>query len=63
MASDVLQDRYERIALDLTTFIFDTASNDGNPPTKNEILETYVQCYNTIRNGEVDYGKMTVKSN
>lgn len=63
MASDVLQDRFERIALDLTAFVFDTAANDGNPPTKNEILETYVQCLNTVINREVDYGKMTAKTN
>lgn len=50
MASDVLQDRSERIALDLTKLILEKAStspiNEKHTPEK--ILKIYIDSYHTV---------------
>lgn len=46
-------ERTERIALDMAKYVLENAQSDGNAPTKYEILQTYVECYQTITMVEV----------
>lgn len=55
MASDVLQDRYERIALDLTKLIVDNAriSPVNQKPDADTILKIYIDSFNVIYNKQL----------
>lgn len=51
--NESILERRERIALDMAKYILENAQSDGNAPTKYEILQTYVECYQTITDVEV----------
>lgn len=42
------QERYERIALDLTKIIVEQKNKGGSASAKNDILQTYIDSYNAV---------------
>lgn len=51
--ADNPQERYERIALDLTKIVIEQNNVAGNASTKEEILQAYIDSYNVVMRQEM----------